>query len=120
MNILYIEDNADLSYVFSTLLTTKIPTAKISIATTGMGGLELFKKGLQGTIDSFDVVIADVLLADTSGIKVLQDIITLSPTMAVLLLTAYADESFVQKSGIEVFSKMNVLKLIEHLTQLSL
>lgn len=55
------------------------------IAFSGKSALELFKKY------SFDLVICDFRLPDTSGLELLQKIHSLKPGIPVIIMTAYAD-----------------------------
>lgn len=92
--ILIVEDEKNQRETIQEFLETK--GYETFGAITGMEALEKFKAGI------FDVVLLDIKLPDTSGIKLLNELRKINPEIPVIMTTAYSDVELVieaMKSG---------------------
>jgi two-component system, NtrC family, response regulator HydG len=90
-NILVIDDDKDMCLVLSRFLIKM--NYEVSIAHNGEDGLKYLRSA------DYDLVLCDNKLPDVSGLELLQKIKILNPSVAVIIVTAYADV----KTAVETF-----------------
>ncbi len=101
MKILIIEDDIAFGKMLQIYLTNK--EFDVSLVTTGGEGVLLFSE------NSYDLIIVDLQLPDTSGLDILEIVKQKSPSTQVVLMTGYADVSTavnaMKKGALEYISK---------------
>jgi len=90
LNILYVEDDKQARESMLSLLTHFF--TNITVAVDGEDGLTKFKN------DNFDLVITDINMPNLNGLDMIQEIKQLKQDVAVLVLSAYDDNSYFQRS----------------------
>ena len=101
MKILIVEDDIAFGKMLHIYLSKK--GYEVSLVTTGAEATPLFSDG------SFDVLITDLQLPDTTGLQLLEIVKEKAPTTQVLLMTGYAEVSTavdaMKKGALEYISK---------------
>ncbi|WP_306424030.1 sigma-54-dependent transcriptional regulator [Patiriisocius marinus] len=101
MKILIVEDDIAFGKMLHIYLSKK--EYEVSLVTTGAEATPLFSDG------SFDVLITDLQLPDTTGLQLLEIVKEKAPTTQVLLMTGYAEVSTavdaMKKGALEYISK---------------
>lgn len=77
--ILVVDDEEGTQELFHTVLS--VEGYHVTLANSGNEALELFKAG------SFDLVISDIIMPDTDGLQLLQEIRKTGPTVDVIITT---------------------------------
>lgn len=109
-NILVVDDNKDLLNTFALILKRK--GYLVDTAEDGIQALEKF------TAHHFDVVLMDVKMPQLNGIEALYKMREYDPKARVILMTAYCEESQIQKVLKEgacgaLYKPINITKLME-------
>jgi CheY-like chemotaxis protein len=109
-NILVVDDNKDLLTTFALILKRK--GYIVETAEDGVKALEKF------TAHHFDVVLMDVIMPQLGGIDALHKMREYDPKAKVILMTAYCEESQLQKVLKEgacgaLYKPINIPKLME-------
>ena len=102
MNVLIIEDDANIVEAIALCLQVRWPEVSISVAVEGIDGVEKSKSG------SFDIAILDINLPDIDGFEVLKRVRSFS-TMPVIILTVRGSEDD-QARGLEMGADDYLLK----------
>lgn len=109
-NILVVDDNKDLLNTFALILKRK--GYLVETAEDGLQAMEKF------TSRHFDVVLMDVIMPKMNGIDALRKMKEYDPNAKVILMTAYCEESQLQKVVEEgvcgtLFKPVNITRLME-------
>jgi len=98
INILYVEDDKEISEQFETLFRKVFKN--IDVARDGVEGLKKYKE------DSYDIVITDIEMPNMSGIELIQAIKKINENQLTVVTSAYNDSKYLQElieSGVEKF-----------------
>jgi two-component system response regulator HydG len=82
-SILVIDDDQDICLVLTDFLSKN--QYQVHTATTGRAGLQQLQS------NQYDLVLCDYKLPDITGVKLLQQIKALNPTVAIVIITGYSD-----------------------------
>ncbi len=85
MKILIIDDEKNIGEVIKLLFEKE--NYEVEIVQTGEEGIDKIKN------DFFDVIISDIKLPDTSGMKILKMVKEIHPEIPIIMITAYASTS---------------------------
>ncbi len=85
IRILIIEDEDTLAFLLKKMIENDIDGVSIEVKGDGKSGIEYVKNR------GCDMVLLDMKLPDTNGIDILYEIKSISPTIEVILMTAYPD-----------------------------
>ncbi len=86
INVLYVEDNAELLDSLSRYL--RLVFASVETAKNGLQGLNKYKQG------KFDIVITDIKMPQMDGIEMLEHIRELDSNQEILITTAFSETSY--------------------------
>lgn len=105
-SLLYVEDDAESRELLSSIIRCRYPDVRIYVANDGESGLESFKMHLP------EIVITDINLPGTDGIRMAAEIKFLSPQTEIIALTAYTNTQHLIKA-IEIGISHYILKPID-------
>lgn len=98
LTILYVEDDTDTREQFSDFL--RRPVGTLITAEDGVAGLEAFKKHTP------DIVVTDILMPRMDGLAMAHEILTLVPTVPIIVVTAFEQTDYLMRAiniGIEKY-----------------
>jgi len=98
INILYVEDDEEISQQFETLFRKVFKN--IDVASDGVEGLKKYKE------ESYDIVITDIEMPNMNGIELIQEIKKINEHQLTVVTSAYNDSKYLQElieSGVEKF-----------------
>lgn len=104
--MLYVEDEPDSRELLSDIIRCRYPDVRIHVANNGDSGLESFKKYHP------EIVITDINLPVTDGIRMATEIKFLSPVTEIIALTAYSNTQHLLKA-VEIGISHYILKPID-------
>ncbi|RXJ99097.1 hypothetical protein CRU98_06965 [Arcobacter sp. CECT 8986] len=90
ITVLYVEDDAMTSEEITYFLSKYVK--EVIVAKNGQEGLELFKK------HSIDIVITDIQMPCMNGLEMAEKIIEISPSMPIVLTTAFTETSYLVRA----------------------
>jgi two-component system, sensor histidine kinase and response regulator len=106
ISLLYVEDEPDSRKMFSEIIGHHYPDVRIFVAENGEAGLESFKRNRP------EIVITDINMPVTDGIRMATEIKSLSPTTEIIALTAYTSTQHLLQA-IEIGISHYILKPID-------
>jgi signal transduction histidine kinase len=104
-SILYVEDDADTREMLSEILQAHYPHMQLHVSENGDEGLKLFNKYKS------EIVITDINMPITDGIKMATKIKSLSASTEIIVLTAHSDTQYLLQA-IEIGINHYILKPI--------
>ena len=93
LNILYVEDDAEVQKQFNNVLTKVF--SKVLVASNGQEGLELFKTNE----DSLDFVISDVQMPEMDGLEMIEEIKKINSDIPCILITSHGEFDYFMKAN---------------------
>lgn len=89
-SILFVEDDEIAQKIFANFLS--IFTKKLSVASNGLDGLELYKK------NQYDIVISDINIPLLNGLEMVEEIKKINENQSVFLISGYSDSDYLFKA----------------------
>jgi signal transduction histidine kinase len=106
ISLLYVEDEPDSREMLSEIIRYRYPDVQMFVSENGEAGLESFKQYQP------EIVITDINLPITNGIKMAAEIKSLCPSTEIIALTAHTDTSYLLQA-IEIGISHYILKPID-------
>lgn len=92
LNILYVEDDPEVSTNTSELLAMLFNS--VDIAINGKDGLEKYLSNYQEKQVYYDLVITDINMPELTGIEMSEKILETNPSQTIVIMTAYNETNF--------------------------
>ena len=110
MRVLYLDDDANLSFLLARALTTR--GHSVTTANDGTAALETYAKEPQ----RFDLVVTDMSMFGMSGLEFAQEILKLNPAAKVIILSGCEDPNwadYARSCGVrEVMEKSTTIEVM--------
>jgi two-component system, sensor histidine kinase and response regulator len=106
LSMLYVEDEAKSREMLSEILHFHYPDVLLFVSENGEAGIESFNRHKP------DIVITDINMPVTNGIRMATEIKSLSPTTEIIVLTAHSDTQYLLQA-IEIGINHYILKPID-------
>jgi len=106
VSVLYVEDDWETRVNLAEIIGVLFPCVSLLLAEDGAGGVKLFKQHRP------DIVITDINIPVTSGLKMATEIKAINPATEIIALTAYSNTSYLMEA-IEVGINHYLLKPVD-------
>lgn len=101
LNVLYVEDEAEIRELFYNLFLKLFQKDKIKIANDGQDGLNVFKEDYlqKDKSKKIDIIITDICMPKMDGFEMIKAIFDINPNVKVIILSAFTDFDNIKKAA---------------------